>query len=410
MSDRRFDIIIVGGGIVGLTIARELVRRGVHDVVILEKEPSLGVHASGRNSGVLHAGIYYVADSLKARFCARGARLMREYATLRSIPWRPCGKVIVATTSEQLPQLDALEQRARSNGIRVERVSSSRLAEIEPAARTVDFALHSPDTATIDSKAVLEALREDLTAAGVTFRFSTRAIRIDAGARTIQTDGGKIQYGHLINAGGLHADTLAHQCGAGSDYVLLPFRGAYQKLRPEAAARIRGMIYPVPDPALPFLGVHLTRTMTDDVLVGPTAMPAFGRENYQGLKGIAWAELPSLAARLARMVIGNRDHLLSHVGQEISKQFPHGLYKTARALMPSLQPGDLISNAKVGLRAQLMDLRTMKLVMDFVIEQGPHSTHVLNAVSPGFTASMAFAETVVDYALCGQAPKAAAHG
>jgi L-2-hydroxyglutarate oxidase len=405
-----YDIVIVGGGIIGLTIARELVHRGIKNIAILEKEPSLGMHASGRNSGVLHAGIYYAADSMKARFCARGARMMKEYAAARSIPVLNTGKIIVAQTAAETSQIQFLYERSLANGIRVEKISASRVAELEPAARTVEVALYSPDTSVIDSKGVLEGLRQDLLAAGVTLGLSDEALEINPQQRLIKTRFSPLSFGHLVNAAGMHADRLAHQMGVGLKYRLLPFRGSYQKLRNEAARAVRGLIYPVPDLSLPFLGVHLTRTIKGDVLAGPTAMPAFGREHYNAWEGIGWKELPQLGFDFASMLIGNCNHLGEHVASEIRKRIPGGMYNALRSLMPSLRPDDLISNAKEGLRAQLFNTQTRKLEMDFVIESGPHSTHILNAVSPGFTASMAFAEMVADRVLGLSSSQAVVHG
>jgi L-2-hydroxyglutarate oxidase len=187
--------------------------------------------------------------------------------------------------------------------------------------------------------------------------------------------------------------------GVGDEYRILPFRGRYRKLKPEAASRIRGLIYPVPDPRLPFLGVHLTKSITGEVWVGPTAEPALGRENYAGLSGIVWSELPHLLMDLSLMTLGNASGLAVHIWEEIKKKLPGGLLAAAQELVPSLKRSDLTGEFKSGLRAQLVDIRRHRLVMDFVVERGPHSTHILNAVSPGFTASFAFAAHVADFAL-----------
>jgi len=393
---KRCDVLIIGGGIVGLSIARELQRRGVHSITVLEKESRLGVHASGRNSGVLHAGLYYASDTLKAKTCARGARLMREYATARHIRMQPTGKVIVSSGPEERESMEALFERAVKNGIRVERINAARLKELEPAAYAQDGALYSPDTATIDSMAVLESLRRDLLSDGFIVLLSEPLLAIDASARIARTTHDEWNYQHLLNASGLYADRWAHAMDVGLQYSLLPFRGGYHKLASPIADQIRGLIYPVPDPRLPFLGVHFTRTVDGDVLVGPTAEPALGRENYSGLSGLAWRELPTLLKHLSGMLIKNRNGLWTHVKSEMGKRMPGGFYRCARRLVPSLRPEDLIPGAKVGLRAQLLNLRTMQLVMDFVIESGPGSTHILNSVSPAFTASFAFAEMAAD--------------
>ncbi len=389
----------MGGGILGLSVAHELHKRGRKDIVILEKEDHLGVHASGRNSGVLHAGIYYSSDSLKAKFCSRGAHLLKDYAQTHDVNVHTSGKVIVASKESELSELEALYQRSLQNKIRVEKINENQLQEIEPAARTVSHALYSPDTAVINPKEVLEALRSDLVSRGVIILTSQQAMAIQAAEKVVITQDGSWSYGHLINTAGLQADWIAHQMGVGMNYRVLPFRGRYRKLRKEVSGKIRGLIYPVPDPRLPFLGVHLTKGISGDVWVGPTAEPALGRENYKGLGGIDWAELPRLLTDLLSMTLRNASGLTAHILSECQKQLPGGLLSAVQQLVPSLVAEDFTEESKTGLRAQLLDTRNLKLVMDFVVEKGPSSTHVLNAVSPGFTASFSFAEHIVNLAL-----------
>src|SRR5262245_6677231 len=226
----RSDFLVIGGGIIGLTIAREVRRRGLGSVTVLEKEPELGRHQSGKNSGVLHAGIYYAADSLKARFCAEGSRRMQAWAQEHGVACRKDGKVIVAARADLVPQLEKLLQRARENGIRAEKISPERLREIEPLAATHDFALWSPDTAVIDSKGVLDALSRELRDAGVTLRLSEKALAVDAARQVVRTARDELGYGHLVNAAGLHADEVAHAMGVGLDLAILPFKGLYRTI------------------------------------------------------------------------------------------------------------------------------------------------------------------------------------
>ena len=392
----RPDFLVIGGGIIGLTIARELRRHGLGSVTVLEKEPELGRHQSGKNSGVLHAGIYYAADSLKAKFCAAGSRKMQEYAREHGIACKKDGKVIVAARPDLVPQLEKLLQRSQENGIRAEKISPERLRELEPLATTHDFALWSPDTAVIDSKGVLDALARELRDAGVTVRLAEKALAVDAARHTVRTAHDEVAYGHLVNAAGLHADRIAHSMGVGLDLAILPFKGMYQAIAPRFAAGVRASIYPTPDPRVPFLGVHLTRNIHGDVLAGPTALPAFGRENYHGLAGVGWRELPRLAADLARMFVGNIDGFRNLAYEELPKYTRRGFFKHVRALTPSITLADVLPAQKVGIRAQLVERATRRFVMDFTIREGPRSTHVLNAISPAFTSSMAFAEHVVD--------------
>jgi len=282
----RAEILVVGGGIIGLTVARELVAQGRDGIVILEKEPELGLHASGRNSGVLHAGIYYAPDTMKARSCLAGNRLMRAYCKERGLPILESGKVVVARDESELPALQELHRRATANGARVELVDEAQLAEIEPLGRTAGRALFSRDTAIVDPKAVLASLRAELEASGRVRILTGRAFTGLAAARVAATTGGPVAYGRLVNAAGAHCDRVARHFGLARDYRLIPFKGIYRKLRPGASFQVNGNIYPVPDIRNPFLGVHFTRSVHGDVYVGPTAIPAFGRENYGVLSGM----------------------------------------------------------------------------------------------------------------------------
>lgn len=398
-SDRNYDFVIVGGGIVGLTVAREIAQRGKYSVAILEKEAQLGLHSSGRNSGVLHAGFYYSSESLKAKLCAKGSRLLFDFAQERGIAVKKTGKVVVATTPESIPQMQVLLDRAAANGIVLEKISLQRLRELEPEAFSLEAALYSPNTAVIDSKGVLNALASDLAKQNVTLLKGSEVLRVDVRGKRLLTRSETIGYGHLVNASGLHADRIAHQMGVGENYCILPFKGVYRKLTPEAAARFKGSIYPVPDLRVPFLGVHVTRNIFDDVYLGPTAIPAFGRENYGVFSGMSPWEAPLIAARLARMVAVNTQGMRNSIIDEMLRYTHSGFLKAAQAVAPGLRSSDLLPTGKVGLRAQLFDKRTAKLEMDFVVEEGPASTHVLNAISPAFSASFAFSGLIADTVL-----------
>jgi L-2-hydroxyglutarate oxidase len=397
---RSTDFLVVGGGILGLTTAHSLIQRGARSILILEKEAALGLHASGRNSGVLHAGLYYSADSLKGRFCIAGAQAMKAYAAEKSIPCLPLGKVLVASNAQETDRLDALYQRATANKVPVEKLTPAQLSDREPEARTYRWALLSPSTAVIDPKQVLEELRKDLIASGkCAFLFQQPLLGVTPKTRQAQTPSETIQYGHLINVAGLFADRVARMLDVGRDYQLIPFRGSYLHVAPEYARRIRGLIYPVPDPALPFLGVHYTRSAGGDVYVGPTAAPAFGREHYEGTEGIKALDSRQIVRFLISMILRGKNGMRKHVGEELRKQLPGGIWRAAQKLTPSLRREDLQPSHKVGIRAQLIHLKKMELVQDFVIENGAYSTHVLNAVSPGFTASFAFGAHIAEQAM-----------
>lgn len=386
---RTAETIICGAGIIGLTLARELVRRGHSDILVLDKEPDIGRHASGRNSGVLHAGIYYAPGSLRARSCLEGSRLMQEYCKEHGLPLERNGKVIVARDESELPGLRALFERAQQNGAQVALINEQQLSEIEPLARTAGQALHSPRTAVVDPKAVLASLRRELTDSGkVSFLFLARFLR-RLGPRLAETTAGQVGYGFFVNAAGAHADRVAHAFGLGLPYRLVPFKGVYRKLQGPRAQLVRGSVYPLPDARNPFLGVHFTRGVHGDVYLGPTAIPAFGRENYGLLTGID-AEAPAILWRDAVLFVKNPKFRAVAL-DEPRKYFARRFFEDARRLVHELEPADLAPSAKSGIRPQLIDLRSHELVMDFVLERDQESLHVLNSISPAFTSSLAFA-------------------
>ena len=388
------DIVIVGGGIVGLTIARALAQDKNKSICVLEKEETLGRHASGQNSGVLHAGIYYGPGSLKARCCIEGSRRMLAYADEKKLPWKRTGKVIVAPTPGSLPELERLHANALQNGVRVEKIDGERLRELEPEAKSCGVALFSPDTAVIDARKVLSALEKETKELGVTIEKNTEARSIHVRTKTVITKKGRVAYKHLVNAAGLQADRLAHAMGTGERYCILPLKGIFKKLNTGKADRIRGSIYPVPPPGMPFLGVHVTKNVYGDVFAGPTAIPAFGRENYEKWRGLDAVETPQILFRLAAMWLGNKENFRQLVREEWRKYSARGFLNDVKTLLPSIEGSDISREGWVGIRAQLMDKRTRRLVMDFVVEDGPDSTHILNAVSPAFTGSFVFAEII----------------
>jgi L-2-hydroxyglutarate oxidase len=397
-GERVCDYLIVGAGIIGLTIAWELRRRYPRArIVILEKEASPGLHASGRNSGVLHSGIYYASDTLKAKVCATGAARMREFAAEHGIRCEKSGKVIVASSEQDLPSVEKLIRNAQGNGIRFEKLDAKGVRELEPHARVHEVGLHSPDTAVIDSLAVVKKLVNLLTAAGVEIVFggAVRAIDAHAGA-VVTTQGDRTSYGYLFNCAGANADRIARGFGLCEDYALVPFKGIYYKLRKERDHLVNSNIYPVPDLFLPFLGVHLTRVASGDVYVGPTAIPALGRENYGVFTGIRPIESIGIAWRMASMYARNQQNFRRLVHTEIRKYSKQSFLKAAQKLVPELTSDDLISSPKVGIRPQLVNLRKRTLEMDYIFENTERSLHVLNSISPAFTSSFAFAELVVD--------------
>ena len=388
------DVAVIGGGIVGLALADAWL--AVHpgtSVVVFDKEERLAEHASGRNSGVLHAGFYYAPDSLKAQLTRRGNQLLRAFCAERDVPIRETGKVVVTTSPAQVSQLDELYARGQANGVPLEMVDEAGLRELEPLARTHERALWSPSTAVSDPVAVVEALAARVRGRGGEVRLGTPVL--EAGPGWIRTPYQRIAVGHTINAAGLYADRVARWFGVGEDYAMLPFKGLYWYSN-WPAGRLQRHVYPVPDPRNPFLGVHLTVTVSGRTKVGPTAIPSLWREDYGGVRGINTRELAGIARLYPRFLRSPHHDVPGLVRTELPKYSRRHLVSQARALVPSVRAQDFRERGRVGVRAQLLHVPTGKLEMDFVVRPGERSTHVLNAVSPAWTSSLSMAEWIVE--------------
>lgn len=389
----RADFVIVGGGVVGLSLAREiLLRRPGPSVVVLDKEQHLAEHASGRNSGVLHAGFYYAPDSMKARLTRRGNVLLRHFCAEQGVAVRECGKVVVTTSPDQLASLDTLAARGLANGVPLEVVDEAGLHELEPLARTVGRALWSPTTAVSSPVAVVEALADDVRRRGGRVVLGARALGHDGA--TLLTSFGHIEAGHIVNAAGLYADTVARWFGMCDDYAMLPFKGLYWYGN-WAPGRLARHVYPVPDPRNPFLGVHLTVTVDGRAKIGPTAIPALWREDYGGVRGLKGAEVADIVRRYPAFLRSPHHDVPGLIRTEVPKYSRRHLIGQARALVPSVSERDFREKGRPGVRAQLLHLPTRKLEMDFIVRGDARSTHVLNAVSPAWTSALAVAEHVV---------------
>ena len=394
MLPDKTQILIVGAGIVGLTLARELLAKGCEDILVIEKEPELGVHASGRNSGVLHAGIYYAPDTLKAKMCIEGNFLMREYCKQKGLPILENGKVIVTRDTSEWLALEELHKRATQNGAKVELIDEQHLAEIEPNARTAGKAMFSHYTAQVDPKAVLNQLWQDLIDSGKVKIITRCPLEMIKGSNIALTGIGEVTFDNLINAAGAHCDRIAQALDTGHRYRLIPFKGIYRKLKISAPYTVNGNIYPVPDIRNPFLGVHFTRGIDGNVYLGPTAIPAFGRENYGIIKGIdreAWSILWSDA-----ILFGLNPKFRSVALTEPRKYIFSSFFEDAKKLVKELRPEHVESCDKVGIRSQLVDWTNKEMVMDFLVESSGNAVHILNPVSPAFTCSMALAKHVAD--------------
>ncbi len=394
------DFLIIGAGIVGLSIARELkIRNARASILILEKEEQPGKHSSGRNSGVLHSGIYYPPETLKAKVCRQGAIEMADYHVRNNLPLDRRGKILVATRPEDAPQVEMLSQRARLNGVEAEIIDAHELKKMEPAVRSAsDQALFVPSTAVGSPKEVLQTLIKEILSAGITLRCGVSIDQvIPKRAKLIINDGETIEYGHCINASGLHADKVAHLFNVGEHYTLLPFKGIYWKLSQKAPFSVDRLIYPVPDLRVPFLGIHTTTTTNGVTYLGPTAVPAFGRENYYGFDDVKPREFANIIRLLIRQFVSGQDGFRRLAWQEGRRYYKPWFVEAARKILPKLKSKDLLPTMKVGIRAQMLDLKSDALINDFLVESGPRSTHILNAISPAWTSAFPFARYVCNH-------------
>jgi L-2-hydroxyglutarate oxidase LhgO len=382
------DVVVVGGGIVGLASALALLERvpGLR-LLVLEKEPVLAFHQSGHNSGVVHAGLYYAPGSLKASLCREGRAELEAFCEQHDIPLRRSGKLVVAVDESELPGLAELGRRGTENGIEgMVELDEAGLREIEPHARGVR-ALHVPETGVVDFRLVAERMAEKLRALGARIELGTRVERIDrdGAGLSIATSGERITAGGLVACAGLQADRVAALAGVDVGVRVVPFRGAYWVLRGHAADLVRGLIYPVPDPRFPFLGVHFTRRFDGEVWAGPNAMPALAREGYARLSVslrdaagvVSWPGLLRFAGRYLRMGAGE-------IWREVSKS---AAVAQMRRYLPELREEDVV-RGPTGVRAQVMT-SAGDLVDDFLVFEGPGSLHVVNTPSPAATSSFA---------------------
>lgn len=394
MTKKGCEILIIGGGITGLTIARELIKRNIYPIYIIEKESDLACHASGRNSGVLHSGIYYAPDSLKAKFCMEGNQLMKQYCKQNNLPLLECGKVIVTKDEKEHKGLYELKRRADVAGAFAEIIDEKFLSKIEPYAKTCFLALYVPNTAVIEPISIMKSLSNELISSYKCYiAFNTKFIKLKS-SNVAVTNRGLIYFNKCINAAGAYADKVAHTFGIAKEYKILPFKGTYKKLKKEKNHMVRSNIYPVPDLRNPFLGVHFTRTSNDVVYVGPTAIPSFGRENYHIIDGIG-IESISILYRDAILLLCN-DLFRYSALNEIKKYRSYYFYKAAQSLIPMLNYKDLLPSTKIGIRSQLINWIKKELVNDFIVIQADNSIHILNAVSPAFTTSMSFSTYIVN--------------
>lgn len=389
-----FDFAVIGGGIVGVATAyRILARHPGASLVLVEKAAALAAHQTGHNSGVIHSGIYYPPDSLKAVLCRRGAQWTKDFAAAQGIPFSECGKLLVATNRAEQLRMLALYERSVSNGVEVDLIDAAELRRREPRVTGIG-ALFVPSTGIVDFRRVTAALAEQVGAAGgqIVLGAEITALTETADAVTAAGPAGSWTARTLVVCAGLQADRMARLAGLRTDFRIVPFRGEYYQLPPGRAGLVRTLIYPIPDPALPFLGVHLSPTINGDLTVGPNAVLGLAREGYR--KG-------SVRPRDARDVLAfrgvhrvARTHFRTGLRELRNSLFKRGYLAECRRYCPELTMADL-QPREAGIRAQAV-LRDGTLVHDFMIERTPRSVHVLNAPSPAATSALPIAEHIVD--------------
>jgi L-2-hydroxyglutarate oxidase len=389
-------IAIVGGGLVGLSTAYALAHQWPEaHIEVFEKEDRVSAHQSGRNSGVIHSGIYYKPGSLKAKLCHAGRAKLVEFCTAEGVRFETCGKIIVASTPEEVPRLEAIYERGRENGVRCSLISSEEIQSFEPHATGLK-AIHVPDAGIVDFPAVASRLKDILEQKGhlVHLNSPVEALRQHDSEAELVSKGQAFRFDQVISCAGLHSDRLARLSGATTDFQIVPFRGVYFELTPEARSLCTNLIYPVPDPAYPFLGVHFTRMTDGRIEVGPNAILATGRESYS-LKQWNLADL-SEALRFSGFRHLARHHWKQGV-TELHRTLSRSAYvKALQTLVPEVRAKDLIP-CRSGIRAQALR-RDGSMVDDFVIIEQPNMIHVCNAPSPAATACLAIGEYIAERA------------
>lgn len=393
--NKRCDALIIGGGIVGISVGIALLKASPKlKVIIAEKENSICLHASGRNSGVLHAGFYYSPDSLKAKFCRIGNKELRIIANKFGIPVNEVGKVVVSRNLKENLRLHELLERGIKNGVEVELRKKSELKKFEPLAMTYEDFLWSPSTCVSDPIAITEALLSEFIELGGHIQFNTKVKLTVKGEEVIDTSN-NFQPKYFVNCAGAQADRISREIGVGVDYAMLPFMGVYRSTN-LSNLPLRRLVYPVPHPINPFLGVHFTVTINNKVKIGPTAIPILGREQYSLFTGWSSSDLYQAIKGLNAIIKHDFHDFSAIFKSEWPKIFESLLLKESARLVPSsLQVNDW-HRKPPGIRSQLVHLPSGRLEQDFVVRSTYNSTHVLNAVSPGWTSALPFGRWVAD--------------
>jgi L-2-hydroxyglutarate oxidase LhgO len=395
--NKDYDHIIIGAGIIGISLGLAILEKSPNKkVLIIDKENKPGVHASGRNSGVLHAGFYYSPDSLKAKFCRLGNLELRKFCKENNLRILETGKVVVCQDKQDVLRLEELYRRGVENGVDIEMHSFQELNRIEPAAQTIDKFIWSPTTAVGSPKDVIEKLSEKFIKSGGKFLFNQKVKLIKKNNEVlIQTKLTNYFAEAIINSAGAYAAELAKQVNVGREYVCMPFLGAYKKSS-LLSQNPKRLVYPVPNPVNPFLGVHTTITLNNELKIGPTAFPVIGKEQYKAIDGFSFKDLGEFLSSSKALLRSNSVNLLGLAQEEVLKLFTKPLLNRTQKLSYSLQDNKNWVKHPSGIRAQIINTKTKTIEMDYIVESDKNVVHVLNAVSPGWTSSLPFARWVVE--------------
>ena len=397
LVNKEYDNIIIGAGIIGISLGLAILEQNPNKkVLIIDKEEKPGVHASGRNSGVLHAGFYYSPDSLKAKFCRLGNLELRKFCKDNNLQILETGKVVVCQDQQDVKRLEELYRRGVANGVNIEILDSKDLEKIEPAALTVDKFIWSPTTAVGNPRGIINKLAEKFTKSGGSFSFNTSVELIEKNNEIlVKTKSAVFNAQSIINSAGAYAADLAKQVNVGTEYVCLPFLGAYKKSK-LLSVNPKRLVYPVPNPVNPFLGVHTTITLNNEIKIGPTAFPVIGKEQYKLTDGFKRKELIQFITSSNALLRSDSVDLLGLAKEEALKLFTKPLLKRTRKLSNSLSSNiDWVKHSS-GIRAQIINTRTKEIEMDYIVKADKNVVHVLNAVSPGWTSAIPFARWVIE--------------
>ena len=392
-----YDHVIIGAGIIGVSLGIELLtQKSNKKILIIDKENRPGVHASGRNSGVLHAGFYYSPDSLKAKFCKQGNLELKKFCKTNQLEVKQIGKVVVCQDKKDVTRLTSLFERGVANGVEIELLDSKQLPRIEPAAQTVDKFIWSPTTAVGNPEEVIEKLAEKFIKMGGLFRFNSRVkLKAKSNEVLIEGDGYILSATSIINSAGAYASELAKQVGVGQEYVCLPFLGAYRKSE-FVTGNPKRLVYPVPNPINPFLGVHTTNTLSGEIKIGPTTFPVIGKEQYKFSDGFNMKELRDFYIATKTLLKSDSVNILGLAKSEGIKLFKRPLINQAKKLTNALDLNQKWKNYPAGIRAQIVNLDTKVIEMDYIVRSDKNVVHILNAVSPGWTSSIPFSRWIVE--------------